>query len=238
MPLASLAQVKLMLGLTDGTQDVLLTGVCDGVDRAIRNWLHRDVIESQTVTLYLSGNGTPDLILPHRPVTSITSVNVDQAGYWGTGPGGYPASTLWTEGTHFALIRDDYGASAAPGKSAVLRRLGGALPGGGFLNWPPWPLPATPGLLAAGRAPYWPIGEGNVKVVGVFGYATVPADLVLAANELAVMVYRRSAHGFPLQSESYAGYSYSLATALIAMLWKMPGSALSVLATYRELPVA
>jgi Phage gp6-like head-tail connector protein len=237
MPLATLDQLKLMLGITDTSQDALLTQILAGVDRAIYSFTKRDVLEEVTVTLIMSGNGRPDLVLPHRPVTSITSVHVDQDGYWGDGTNPFPAETLWTPGVHYSLIRDGYGVGPG-GKSAILRRLGGALPGGGFLNWPPWPLPASPGLLAASRATYWPIGDGNIKVVMLAGYNPVPADLALAAQELAIQVYRRRAFGVPLQSESYAGYSYTLAISLLTTLIRQPTSAVTTLAHYRELSVA
>lgn len=238
MPLTTIAAVKTQLGITDATQDAVLTQILAGVEAAVHTWTKRDVLESQTVTFFLSGNGKPDLILPHRPCTSITSVHVDQDAYYGTGTDPFPAETLWTEGTHFVLKRDAHGIGTPVAKSAVLHRLGGSLPGSGFTFWPVYPVSSVPGLLGASRAPYWPMGDGNIKVVGVFGYSPVPSDLALAVIELSVMAWRRAAFGVPLQSESYAGYSYSLAISLLTTLWKQPGTAASTLASYRELAVA
>lgn len=238
MSLTSTDAVKVDLGITDSSSDTILQQIVAGIEKAVHTWTKRDVLESQTTTLFLSGSGNPDLILPHRPVTSITSVNVDPTGYYGTGPSAFAATTLWTEGTHFALIRDSGGVGTSPGKSAVLRRLGGSVPGGNFMFWPSWPMGARPGLLAASRAAFWPVGDGNIKVTMVAGYNPVPADLTLACNELAVMAYRRASHGIPLQSESYAGYSYSLAISLLTTLWKMAGTPAATIASYREVSIA
>ena len=90
----------------------------------------------------------------------------------------------------------------------MLRRLGGGVASD------PWffgrPETYAPGKLSAFRKPYWPRGDGNLKVSYVAGYSPLPDDLVYAAGMLVAWMLRYQGAGHPLQSESFENYSYSL----------------------------
>jgi hypothetical protein len=228
MALTDLATVKAFLGIAaDVTDhDAQLGQLISGADQAIKRWCRRD-LEQATYTEYYSGLGERDLVLRQWPVTSVSDVRLDQAGFFGTRAGSFPESSALTLGTHYVLVFDEGSTS----NRGLLRRVGGISSGfGGF-----WPIEYYRGSLAARRMPVWPQGDGNIKVTYTAGYATVPADLTLAANELVAWLRMTSKRGgMPLQSESLADYSYTLAA-----LQGRPelGSVRQLLAPYRELVI-
>jgi hypothetical protein len=156
-------------------------------------WLVRSVTE------YLPGTGSRELLLRHCPVRSITSVYEDSGAYYGEASGAFAASTLLTAGTDYCLARDN-AAENEVSRSGVLLRIGG--------YWPRSTV-RSEGMLAASAAP----GLGNVKVTYLTGWAPIPADLRAATHSLAVQMMQGATVGGPLQSESLDYYSYQLATA-------------------------
>ena len=128
-------------------------------------------------------------------VASITNVWVDQDGAWGQGDDAFASDTLLVAGTDYALrIDGPFGST-----SGKLVRLGGR----------PWPgVIQRPGhRLVANLAE----GRGNIKVTYVGGYATIPADLVMLANQLVGLVAKRL-DGQQIQSERLDEHSYTLAS--------------------------
>lgn len=165
-------------------------------DAIIKGYLGRE-IEQATYTEYYSGSGDRVIVLNQTPVQSITSVNEDRDGFYGDGTDAFSASSLLVEGTDYVLQKDD-ATNIEVGKSGLLYRIGKA-----------WPRPYSRirGQLASAPG----LGLGNIKVVYVAGWATVPADITFAANKLITsMLQSRSLQG-PLESESIEDYSYSIA---------------------------
>lgn len=191
MALTTTTSAKLHLGITSNAEDPFFTQIVPQVDAMIKRWLGQD-IEQQTITNeYHEGNNSPHLVLLQGPIISLTSVYLDATGSYGFSEDPFPAATLLTAG-------DDYTWRRNRPRSRIVIRLNGV-----------WPAISrrTPGLLSA----YQDHGLGNIKVTYVAGYATVPADLTLAANIIIGLIRHDAMQGgATLTSESYEGYSYSV----------------------------
>jgi len=104
---------------------------------------------------------------------------------------------LLVEGTDFVLRKDNATAMEVS-KSGILYHTGKG-----------WPRPA---LRLQGQLSSAPgLGMGNIKVVYVAGWATVPADIQFAANKLVVSMVQAMDQGGRLESENIEDYSYRLA---------------------------
>jgi len=190
--------IKTLLGVSDTSLDAVLAVLIPQADEMIKGYLQLE-IEQATYTEYYSGAGNQSLVLNQTPVQSITSVNEDRDGYYGDGTDAFPASSLLVEGTDYVLRKDDATATELS-KSGILYRIGKA-----------WPRPYSRlrGQLASAPG----LGLGNIKVVYVAGWTTVPADIQFAANKLVTsMLQSRGLQG-PLESESIEDYSYTIAGA-------------------------
>lgn len=138
----------------------------------------------------------------------VPVVYVDPQGAWGQAPSAFGAGTQLTNGTMFAVQLGRGGVTSPQG---ILKRLG--LGGAGFVGWGGYPQSYGVGYgkLAASRLPVWPLGYGNIKVIYPAGFSTVPADLVIAANQLVTFIARNQPlGGLTPSSEGYESYSYSL----------------------------
>lgn len=243
MPLATLDQIQMLLSTTGDAE--LLQMLLDSADAAIRSYLRRGVgrtaftswPESGADTVFLTGSGTRELILPFRPVSAVASVYEDLAGYWGQASGAFASSTLLTAGVHYAMWLDDGDQSS----SGTLVRLAGPAAGGasGEYGWfpPTWDAGVSRrGTLAAGRrGPVWPARDGCLKITFTAGFAAVPADLSQAVLQLAALMKKTAPHGgLPASSESLGRYSYSLATNLLGGSENMAATR-NLLKRYREL---
>lgn len=148
-------------------------------------------------TEYYSGNGTKYLRLNQVPVQSIANLWFDLGGYYGDASGAFASSTLLTEGTDFALVRDNNAARDCSHSGLVVRI-------DGYI----WPRPAvrTQGLLALSRD----TGDGNLKVEYIAGYTRALANVQLACHEFVGQLRRSAATGAhgPLKNEKYDYYSY------------------------------
>lgn len=187
MALTTLPKLKLHLGIAHAREDNKLAQILAGVEEAVIGHCGRR-FESASYTEYLDGTGRPLLRLKNRPVTAITSVHVDAAGYYGHGSDSFGSTTEWVLGINYAPK-----SLAASEENAGL-------------------LLAITNSSFAGPASLWPLGAGNVKVVYTAGYATIPRDLELAVQLLCGVV-RKSAEkgvGGPLASERFGQYAYSL----------------------------
>lgn len=227
MAISTVARVKTLLLIPSATttHDALLTQLLAGVESAVASWCKR-TFESTTYTQFLDGTGSPKLLLPQYPVSSVTSVRLDTAGYYGQVTDSFGSSTLLTAGVDYILAVDD----SAGSKAGVLLRIGG-------MEWPYGSMPS--GTLTAGRYPLgWPAVAGCVKVVYVAGYSTMPEDLKLAVDQITARVFREGRFGgsFPLASERLEDYARTFATGLIESMPAV-GSPRQILATYRRDPV-
>lgn len=201
MALCTLADVKIPLNITGSALDTQLQFCLDSADKAIKDYLHRN-IESATYTHYFDGPGHMDLLLRERPVTSITSVFIDRTGYYGQGQNAFAANTQLTSGVDYMLVKDSREGDWSD--SGILRRCyGGSASQWGF---------AFQGTLMTGFRPIsWPRGLGNIKVVYVAGYATVPTPLRTACAFYAGYLYRTGEkQGEQFLEERLAEYSYEL----------------------------
>ena len=191
MALTTLADLKTYLGITDTSEDDLLNLLIADADAAILGYLDR-AIEQASLTEYYSGDGTTNLLLQQRPVTTITSVHVDAAGYAGQGSGAFDSTTEWTAGTDF------YAQSVVENESNTGNII--AIKG--------------PGTFTADHQPMtwgeWPRGTGNIKVVYTAGYSTVPSDLAAACRILVAWMRSSRENGMPVKSEKLGSYSYTL----------------------------
>lgn len=165
-----------------------------------------------TYTDYYSGNGTIYLPLRHRPVRSITSIHLDNSGYFGQADDPFPASTLLTAGTDYTLNRDDpvtADAGVPYSKSGLVNWIGGSswfVRGGN-------PYGTVPGLLSPGIVRHgWPRGDGNIKVVYVAGWLTadIPSDLKMGTLLLVQTLKSQTDNNrFQTTSEGLGPHSFS-----------------------------
>ena len=72
--LIKLQQIKDYLKITDTTSDGLLSSAIDQASSFIVDYTGRN-IESDDYTLRIDGNGQNELLLPHFPVTTLTSLS-------------------------------------------------------------------------------------------------------------------------------------------------------------------
>ena len=217
MSLTSISAVKTLLGISDSSQDTLLTQLLAGVDATIKQWLRRD-IEQATYTEFYSGDGTEVLALNQYPVTSITSVHENASGYFTESE--FTADELLTAGEDYALMRLS---STVGSKAGFVRRIGGL-----------WPQPSlrTQQFLSA----FPGAAAGNIRVVYVAGYSSVPADLAAAANQLVVRAYnQRTGGGLGIQQQSYEDASESFFNPQDSL--SMLGTVESILRPYRRVVV-
>ena len=216
--LIALPDLKVRLGIpqTTTTWDTQLSALIAQVSTLVTNHL-KTPIQQAVYTEYLDGNDAPWLVLPRRFVTSVTSVSVDASGNYGTTSGSF--ATALTSGTDYAWRPN----------TSLIYRINGT-----------WSRPRIrlPGDLAS--RPIGPIpGSGNIKVVYVAGFSPIPDDLQLAVMDVIALARSGAGKGGMLQSESYDGYSYSLAGVNAAAAWQgyLAGPGGMILNQYRRLPV-
>ena len=233
MALTTLNALKISMGipLTNTSMDTQLTAFVAAADAAVKKWCKRD-LESTTYSAdYYSGNNRPDLVLRQRPVTTLTSIWVDAAGFWGQGANAFASNTLQTVGRDYALIKDAPGGAAS--LSGIVRRVGttGLV---GFMGGIVYPSGLRQGTLSGwDRGTVWPAGDGNIKVSYTAGYLTVPSDLQEATNMIAKQLKAMQGTGMPMASENYVDYAYALLTDPKSPI----ASVRSILAQYAERPI-
>lgn len=221
--LVSLSDAKAFLGITGTSQDKRLAGVLAGVEKAVRTYCHRD-FTSKERTEYYNGNNRQRLALRERPVTTVTSVQLDNTGYFGKASGSFGASSTLTEGTSWVLSYDSRDSGVSD--SGVLIKLPG--------------VQSTFVTISEQREAIWPLGVGNIKVVYTAGYTTIPADLQLAVKMLTSLTHASADQGGPLESETLGDYSYTRAAGMISGNGKGPRDLVDVrriLAGYREFTI-
>lgn len=75
--LTTLVVARAWLGITDNSQDVLLTRLITSTSRSILNSLNRGDLHSQAYTETYDGSGTNRLTLINFPVTAVSAVTID-----------------------------------------------------------------------------------------------------------------------------------------------------------------
>jgi hypothetical protein len=145
---------------------------------------------ARTYTEYYSGNGKPQFVLRESPVSSISSLYFDPAGYYGDQSGGFADSTQLTEGVDFVLKRDRAAENECSYSGIVVR-----------INGEIWHRPAvvSRGLMALSTGDPF----GNIKVTYTAGYSTLPTAVVLATNQIVAQLRRNAVMGGPVKQESY-----------------------------------
>ena len=166
---------------------------------------------------------TNRLILPVVPVRSITSIHLryDGAGVDANYTSDY---LLAADGTEYYLPLDWQPEGYS--RSGVVYRRGSSV--WGFERRRPL------GRLAPATDP----NRGALKVVGEFGPASTPDDILSAANLAVSLLWNRRATGAPYASESWNGRSQSFAGPFTATSAVRSPDVLDLLRPYLDNPVA
>ena len=195
-----------------------LVALLPAADQAVKTYCQLN-FESATYTEYHNGNNQQRITLKQIPVVSITSLFLNDSGYFGTNTNSpFDSTTQLVEGQNFVLDHDQPDGSS---KSGIVFRIGSV--------WPMIARVATTNLLT----PYQGPCLGNIKVVYAAGYTTIPADLQYAVAALAQFM-RRSINfgGMVLESEKLGDYAYKL---LMSPLYATQvGSIVEILGRYKE----
>lgn len=218
--LTNLTQLKQFLNLTTTSEDDRLCLLIAQVSDFIENWCGRTFVQA-TYTEYYSGQGKPFLVLNQRPVASITSVYLDDQGYWGQGQDAFATADLLQSGVDYAL---DIGSGGLSYTGRLLKVKG---------DWPnAWAY--WFGVISSLPGP--DIGNIKVTYVGGFNANLVPKGLQLACHMAIALIRNGAAFGQPMQSESFEEYSYTLQGDVSQAIFSP--QVLSILARYRSIPVA
>ncbi len=236
MALVAIDKVKAFLGITDAAEDGQLAIWIAQADAEIKDYCGRDI--EQTTYPGAAGNGrgdsgfysgddSPFLRLRQTPVTSITSLYVDNTGRFGQNPdGNFPTSALLVYGTDYALHWDGClpGSSTPCSYSGLLERIPGVWTGS---------IRRRVGEINARYVP----AIGNIKIAYVAGYNAVPPAVEAAACKLVALIRRTAPYGGQnVQSETLGAHSISL-SAPTAGSWPELASIRSDLARYKRVDV-
>ncbi len=219
MALTTLTSVKAQAGIaaSDTSRDSQIRVFIDGIASLVKQHLNRN-LESASYTEFYSGNGTPFLMLNQYPVTAVTSVCVDNSGFFGGAPGGFNPSLNLIEGVDYAIMSGANGV----GSTGMLRRIGS--------TWPANPT-RTPGVLQNRPG----ISTGNIKVQYSAGFVVVPPAIAMAVNSAVIKQLSMAAIGGAASQMSYEDASVSFLPTTDA--FKLFGSIESTLATFRSIPI-
>lgn len=214
--LTTLAQLKTALGISGVDQDTLLEPMLDAAESAFQRLIDRQLCLTE-YTEYYSGRGTKVLLLNEYPVTAVTDVRVDSQGFWGSVEDSFPATTAYTSGIHYALVKDGRASEASTGKLYHIPSV--------------WPAQwrQTSGTLSLVRRP----GAGNIRVTYTAGYDVIPADVQKAVWDTVAALMANGSLGRPMMEEKYEEYAYKLAS--LAESYMQIGSAANVVQKYRRL---
>jgi hypothetical protein len=201
-----------------------LAVVIPEVDLVIRLELNLPVIEQvSNIIDYYDGNGRVNLTIRNTPVQSVTSVTIDQTGYFGQGPSAFTGTAL-VAGIDYALVIDDPINGWA--RAGQLTRINGFWPSRIIMPY---------SRLAGERVPL----QGAIKIVYTAGLTDdpdkIPFDLQLAANLLVSQIRMSRLYPYIMTSEGLGEYHYALSNLLHGML--QIGTVASILAKRKDLPI-
>lgn len=221
----NLQQIKIQLGINpqDPQEDALLNILMVQASSAIEEWCNR-TFQQATYTEFYSGDGTPELALNQRPVSSVASIYLDDNGWWGQSSNAFGSTTLLTQGTDYALEIDQPDGSSRCG---LVQNING--------YWPR-PICVQPNLIS----PFPGVGNGNIKVTYTAGYSVIPPKIQLALFLQIATIRNSKNYGVLLASESQSDTagSNSYSAALKSVAGMMTPEVLSLLASYREMSMA
>jgi len=204
MALTSLTLYKAQVGIvtTDATRDASLSALISAFDGAVKKLCQQNIEQSTWTHYFDAPYDTPDLILREGPVSSITSLYYDPAGYAGQGADAFASTTQLTAGTDFFLVPDQADGTS---KRRRVRRIG-------MSSWAS-PLLLRPYSSLSAR-PTSPVGA--IKCVYVAGFSSVPADLTYAVNLAVARAYQMREKGVAYTSESWNGRSEAVESSALA----------------------
>jgi hypothetical protein len=234
-PLMTLPQVQANLGLSfiDSTEQAKYQAWLNSIDAAVRTYCKWDLQYHTGDVQYYNGNGQTNLVLrtPYLLADGSLQVYLDMTGYSGFGTNPFAAATLLTIGTDYIPRIEGVAQDGVTpqSKSALLMKLRNV---NSSLWWPSDQFfrQSQPGGLAFIRGPYWPAGQGNIKVVCNYGFSTTPADIQQAIVNWLTMLRGMVQRGVIVSSQNIAGYSYSAALGQFQEL----GSIRQLLANFRD----
>lgn len=219
MALTTLTSVKIQGGIapSDTSRDAQLRSFIDGITSLVKTQLCRD-LESTRYVEYYSGNGSAFLLLNQYPVSDVSLVCVDDAGYFGAAPGGFDSALNLVAGMDYVLMSGVSG----QGSSGMLRRIGTT-----------WNRPPSRALGVIQNLPGIP--GGNIKVEYTAGFTVIPAAISMAVNAAVLKQLSMATVGGTASQMSYEDASVSFfAPDDAATLF---GSIESTLASFQSIPI-
>lgn len=181
MPVVTSAAVmRTRMSIPDSVSDAVLESILDGVEATVELFLGYSLVGGSVVK-YLTGDGTQRLVLPDRPVLSVTEVREDADGRFGDNGDAYGTATILTAGEGYAVE------IVSPDGVCVLHRLGGVWP---YRQWRGYRR------LANSKVPC----EGSVMVT--FLLDDCPGDVKQAIYLEAAAQYSSRKTGFGVQTSS------------------------------------
>lgn len=200
-----------------GADATAITQFCTDVDSAIKRMLAPYYPEPETLTMYLDAPPSRELILPYRPVRSVTSV------YYHPGANGDPTAftsdDLLTAYTDYQLQVDPL---TSRNDAGILRRVSAVW------GWDWYSPPERLGYRLEAQ-------RGALKVVADVGPASVPPDISNAAYLAVLLMYQWRTTGIPVTSSSWNGASFSTAQQYTADAAIRSPGVLALLAPYTSL---
>lgn len=191
-------------------------------DQVIKTELGRD-IEQANYTHFFNGTGTRALVLKQSPVTAVTSVHINYAGYFGHNTDSpFSSDFLLTDGKDYVLDWDSGAGTIS--NSGVLLRIGTV--------WSELNKSYTQGKVTQEVSP----AIGNIKVLYTAGYNPVPYDLQFAVAQVIAGMVKLIQYGYPVQSEKIGDYSYKLANYVLQVNMQPAGSLARILRQYKRTP--
>ena len=219
MALTTLASVKAQagIGISDTSRDTQIRSLIDGISSLIKQQLNRE-LESREYVEFYSGSGSSILLLRQFPVTNVTQVCIDDAGYFGASPDGFDNSRNLIEGIDYALMSG----ARNLGSAGMLRRIG--------TTWNLRPYRAA-GILQ--NMPGVP--NGNIKIRYTAGFTTIPPAIMMAVNSAVIKQLALSAIGGGASQLSYEDSNISFVNADEATA--LFGTVETALAQYRSIAI-
>jgi hypothetical protein len=196
--LISLTDYKTWAGISGTAQDTVLTFLLDSASTMIRQACERDLttgFESASRTFYANGADMAAILVPERPITTLTSV-------------------AWVDESGTATLYDatDYTYDADAGIVTLQYPITNRFTGTGLsgINRSGWTSFNT---MQEGQgwteSPSFGAGTRNIRIVYTGGYATIPKDLQIACAMVVDTLNSRRGADTLKKSETIGQYSYT-----------------------------